>query len=168
MKRTVIGIALYPNYGSYLAEMEGFEPPHALRRLADFESAPFSHLGTSPKTRLLYQPKPGKSRLIRGNLYSFCQFQNSIHSGHNPIISTGTMRNQTATAIFDSGRSIAESTATLVTKGIQRAIAEPAVKAVRIATGMTGEIRTGFVLIEFITFHRNLPEWTFHSSASVL
>ena len=31
-----------------MAEMEGFEPPHALRRLADFESAPFSHLGTSP------------------------------------------------------------------------------------------------------------------------
>ncbi len=31
-----------------LAEMEGFEPPRALRRLADFESAPFSHLGTSP------------------------------------------------------------------------------------------------------------------------
>ena len=34
---------------SLLAEMEGFEPPHALRRLADFESAPFSHLGTSPE-----------------------------------------------------------------------------------------------------------------------
>ena len=33
---------------AFLAEMEGFEPPHALRRLADFESAPFSHLGTSP------------------------------------------------------------------------------------------------------------------------
>ena len=33
----------------FLAEMEGFEPPHALRRLADFESAPFSHLGTSPE-----------------------------------------------------------------------------------------------------------------------
>ena len=32
----------------FMAEMEGFEPPHALRRLADFESAPFSHLGTSP------------------------------------------------------------------------------------------------------------------------
>ena len=31
-----------------LAEMEGFEPPHAFRRLADFESAPFSRLGTSP------------------------------------------------------------------------------------------------------------------------
>ena len=37
----------------FLAEMEGFEPPHALRRLADFESAPFSHLGTSPKTLVL-------------------------------------------------------------------------------------------------------------------
>ena len=32
----------------FLAEMEGFEPPHALRRLPDFESGPFSHLGTSP------------------------------------------------------------------------------------------------------------------------
>ncbi len=34
--------------GVLLAEMEGFEPPHAFRRLADFESAPFSRLGTSP------------------------------------------------------------------------------------------------------------------------
>ena len=31
-----------------VAEMEGFEPPHAFRRLSDFESEPFSHLGTSP------------------------------------------------------------------------------------------------------------------------
>ena len=37
----------------FLAEMEGFEPPHVLRRLADFESAPFSHLGTSPETLVL-------------------------------------------------------------------------------------------------------------------
>ena len=38
----------HPAGCSFLAEMEGFEPPHAFRRLADFESAPFSHLGTSP------------------------------------------------------------------------------------------------------------------------
>ena len=31
-----------------MAEMEGFEPPHALRRLPDFESGPFNRLGTSP------------------------------------------------------------------------------------------------------------------------
>ncbi len=37
-----------PKAAFLLAEMEGFEPPHALQRLADFESAPFSHLGTSP------------------------------------------------------------------------------------------------------------------------
>ena len=42
-----------PKAAFLLAEMEGFEPPHALRRLADFESAPFSHLGTSPKTLVL-------------------------------------------------------------------------------------------------------------------
>ena len=39
---TPLGVAFF------LAEMEGFEPPHVLRRLADFESAPFSRLGTSP------------------------------------------------------------------------------------------------------------------------
>ena len=44
----ITAIPLYQNDGYSLAEMEGFEPPHALRRLADFESAPFSHLGTSP------------------------------------------------------------------------------------------------------------------------
>ncbi len=49
----------------FLAEMEGFEPPHALRRLADFESAPFSHLGTSPKTLVLYQCLVEKSRFYR-------------------------------------------------------------------------------------------------------
>ena len=46
-----------------LAEMEGFEPPHALRRLADFESAPFSHLGTSPyRQRRYYSSKRMKNQ----------------------------------------------------------------------------------------------------------
>jgi hypothetical protein len=31
-----------------MAERVGFEPTHALRRLADFESAPLGLLGTSP------------------------------------------------------------------------------------------------------------------------
>lgn len=42
--------------GPFLAEMEGFEPPHALRRLPDFESGPFNRLGTSPN--LCYIPGP--------------------------------------------------------------------------------------------------------------
>ncbi len=50
--------------GIFLAEMEGFEPPHAFRRLADFESAPFSRLGTSPWALPLYQQDRKKSILI--------------------------------------------------------------------------------------------------------
>ena len=66
---------------AFLAEMEGFEPPHALRRLADFESAPFSHLGTSPYWQLLYCSKlsPKKQELV---LLSH-QFQDIIHFSHN-------------------------------------------------------------------------------------
>ncbi len=39
-----------------VAERVGFEPTHAVRRLADFESAPLDHLGTFPfpQRRLLY------------------------------------------------------------------------------------------------------------------
>ena len=45
----------------FLAEMEGFEPPHALRRLPDFESGPFSHLGTSPSDPICPPPQTVKS-----------------------------------------------------------------------------------------------------------
>ena len=41
-----------------VAEMEGFEPPHALRRLSDFESEPFSHLGTSPYILAAQKARP--------------------------------------------------------------------------------------------------------------
>ena len=33
----------------YLAERKGFEPLRGLHLLAVFETAPFNHLGTSPK-----------------------------------------------------------------------------------------------------------------------
>ena len=50
-----------------MAEMEGFEPPHALRRLADFESAPFSHLGTSPQ-RSYYISEGLKNQYLNRNV----------------------------------------------------------------------------------------------------
>ena len=80
--------------GSFsLAEMEGFEPPHALRRLADFESAPFSHLGTSPySTALLYQPQVQKSRIFP---LVFCQIQHIFHSTHDAVIAFPAMGTQT-------------------------------------------------------------------------
>ena len=78
-----------------LAEMEGFEPPHVLRRLADFESAPFSRLGTSPKTRLLYQQKKEKSRIFQGHIFLFCQLHNRLHAGANGIVVFPQMWTQT-------------------------------------------------------------------------
>ena len=51
-----------------LAEMEGFEPPHAFRRLADFESAPFSRLGTSPYLPAHYISRQGKNQGLFASL----------------------------------------------------------------------------------------------------
>ena len=47
----------HPAVRPIMAEMEGFEPPHGLRRLPDFESGPFSLLGTSPNILLKIGPK---------------------------------------------------------------------------------------------------------------
>ena len=44
MKRTVIGIALYPNYGSNLAEKEGFEPSIPFWGIHDFQSCALGQL----------------------------------------------------------------------------------------------------------------------------
>ena len=159
---------MYPNNGSNLAEMEGFEPPHALRRLADFESAPFSHLGTSPETWLLYQRRNRKSRLMLRIISSFCKFQNSLHTEQNRIIIPRIMRKQAGAAVLNIITCIAESAAATIPKSIQRTIAEQAVEGFRICTSMAGKIFAGFILIKFITFHRILPEWSFQSLLTVL
>ena len=52
--------------GPFLAEMEGFEPPHALRRLPDFESGPFSHLGTSPSNPICPPHTGGQIQTLWG------------------------------------------------------------------------------------------------------
>ena len=51
-----------------VAEMEGFEPPHTLRRLPDFESGPFNHLGTSP-----YNIEIISNCVLHGSLKGTCQ-----------------------------------------------------------------------------------------------
>ena len=55
----------------------------------DFESAPFSHLGTSPNSRVLYQRKREKSRLL------FRNFQHLSHFSANRIIVLTTVGFQT-------------------------------------------------------------------------
>ena len=63
---------LYLFCSPLMAEMEGFEPPHALRRLADFESAPFSHLGTSPADSGIIPVNPPKIKTYPA-VFSFFQ-----------------------------------------------------------------------------------------------
>ena len=104
-----------------MAEMEGFEPPHALRRLADFESAPFSHLGTSPDTRTLYQRYWEKSRLFPA---VFCQFQNFFHFLTDACIALPTMGTQTSGTVLNSSFRIPEVTAAVFSQAIQRTITE--------------------------------------------
>ena len=59
----------------------------------DFESAPFSHLGTSPYLRaLLYQPQVEKSRIFP---LLFCQFLHISHLAHDPVIAFPAMGAQT-------------------------------------------------------------------------
>ena len=61
-----------------MAEMEGFEPPHTLRRLPDFESGPFNHLGTSP-----YNIEIISNCVLHGSLKGTCQLP-PLFQGNGP------------------------------------------------------------------------------------
>ena len=144
-----------------MAEMEGFEPPHALRRLADFESAPFSHLGTSPKTWLLYQRYLKKSRLFLGVRLLFCQFQNHLHLSADGFILLPAMGPQTGAAILDSVFGILKLAAALIPQGIQWAIAKNTAEGFRICTFMAGKIFTLLMLKKIIMGHDNCHTFIF-------
>ena len=158
MKRTVIGIALYPNYGSNLAEMEGFEPPHALQRLADFESAPFSHLGTSPKTCLLYQQNRKKSSFFLIQMTLFYHFQYLRHITANTVIVFTAMGTQASGTIFDPIFCITEASAAFFAKTIQRTVAEQAAKSLRICPLVARE-KLAFPVLEKIIMRHNTPQF---------
>ena len=142
-----------PKAAFLLAEMEGFEPPHALRRLADFESAPFSHLGTSPKSSLLYQCQVKKSSFFLIRIVLFYQFQHFPHLFTNGRIILSEVGSQAAGAILDPIFRIAKSAAAAVAKTIQRTIAEKAAEGFRIRSMMAGKIFTFSVLKKIIMAH---------------
>ena len=83
---------------SDVAEMEGFEPPHTLRCLSDFESEPFSHLGTSPYSLCV------DTILTYFLLYrkEFCCILRTFYSHEEITVDTlyfnGTVRTMTAMA----------------------------------------------------------------------
>ena len=141
-----------------LAEMEGFEPPHVLRRLADFESAPFSHLGTSPKTWLLYQRWVEKSRIFPNLRLLFCHLQDLLGLLADLGILLPAVRAQTVGAVFVAILGILEITAAILPKGIQGAVAENTAETFRISTGMAGKIFTFPILEKIIMCHKK-PRW---------
>ena len=136
-----------------MAEMEGFEPPHALRRLADFESAPFSHLGTSPKTWLLYQQKKEKSRFFLGAGLLFRQLQNQLHLTADGFVLFPAVGTQAATAILDAVLCILKFTAAFIPQGIQGAITENTAEGFGISTFMARKILALLVLKKIIMTH---------------
>ena len=136
--------------GVFLAEMEGFEPPHVLRRLADFESAPFSRLGTSPYGYVLYHLRVKKSRLFR-------KFQNLWHFFHDFSIIFPAVGTETVGAVFDTVGQVAETATAFVTQGIQGAIAKQTAKGIWIRPRMTGEIFTFPVLKKIVMSHVTPP-----------
>ena len=132
-----------------LAEMEGFEPPHAFRRLADFESAPFSRLGTSP-CRAIISHQQEKSSVL---LLLFYQLDDLSHLFHYLIVISRSVGLQTPGAILDPLVRITEASSAPITQRIQRAVAEQAVEPIRIHAIMAREIFTLLVLRKFIMFH---------------
>ena len=132
----------------------------------DFESAPFSHLGTSPNTRLLYQHRKEKSRHSVLVVLLFCRFYHHIHSRQNPFIVFPLMRKDASGTVLDSAFRITKPAATTLPQRIQRAIAKQTIEFFGIYTLMTGKILTFPVLkklmmqIFFLHSLSHLPQGT--------
>ena len=143
----------------FLAEMEGFEPPHALRRLADFESAPFSHLGTSPCMIIgaLYQLPSEKSRIFRLFRFLFCQFHYLVQCFGDCFVVLPAVGPQAVGAILDALFGVLEIAAAVFPQGVQGAITENAAETFRVGAGMAGEIFAFPVLKKVVMAHNFYP-----------
>ena len=125
----------------------------------DFESAPFSHLGTSPKTRLLYQYEPEKSSFFMVGGLFFCQLQYRTHIIADTCIVFPAVRTQAVGAILDTIICISEIAAAPVTKAVQGAVTEKAAERFRICTHVTGKIFTFLILKKIIIGHIYSPSY---------
>ena len=122
----------------------------------DFESAPFSHLGTSPKTSLLYQRTAEKSRLFLIRRFLFCKFQDFPHfiaDGHIVFTLMGTHALGT---ILNSCFCVLEAASAAITKAVKRTIAKQAAETFRISTLMTGKILAFCILKKIVMAHVKL------------
>ena len=132
------------NYGGdgEIRTLAGFLDPYRFSR-AD-PSATWVHLH---KAGLLYQPSFKKSRFFR-------QLQHHGHFFHDLVVIAPAMGLQAIGAILNAIGQIPECAAALVTQGIKGAIAEQAIKILRVRALMAGEIFTFPVLKEIVITHR--------------
>ena len=85
--------------------------------------------------------------------FSFGQFDDSRHLFTYFLVVFPDMRPQTVGAVLDAGFCIEKTAATLISKTIQRAIAEQAAEGFRIRTGMAGKILAFPVLKKIVICH---------------
>ena len=133
-----------------MAEMERFELSRAVRPLPHFECGPFNHLGTSPKTGLLYQHQRKKSSFFA---FLFGNFKNLREFFHYCGIILPLMRAQTTGAILDSLWGIGIITSAILSQGIKRTEAEQTAEAFLVCPSMTGEILAFPVLKKIVITH---------------
>ena len=126
--------------------------PRTLARLADFESAPFSHLGTSPywQAMVLYQCSTKKSRFF-GLL--FCQFHHFADLGADFIVVLPAVGLQAVGAVLDAVFGVGKCAAALVAQCIQGTEAEQAAEFFRIRPGVAGEVFTLLMLEKIVICH---------------
>ena len=134
--------------------MERFELSRAVRPLPHFECGPFNHLGTSPKTGLLYQHQRKKSSFFP---FLFGNFKNLREFFHYCGVILPLMRAQTTGTILDPVFRIGKAASATVTQRIQRTIAEQAAKGVPVCAFVAGKIFTLPILEKFIMLHFFTP-----------
>ncbi len=116
----------------------------------DFESAPFSHLGTSPETFGIIATAFEKIKVLPVLFY---QFQNFLHFFAYDFIILSYMRPQATGTVLNPLPGIPETATTLVTQTVQRTVAEQTAEGFRIRTGMAGKIFAFPVLKKIVVRH---------------
>ena len=120
----------------------------------DFESAPFSHLGTSPYKPGYYNSRAEKNQ---GLSFLFCQFHNLAHMLHNGTVVFPLMGPQATGTILDPAFRISEIATTLIPQGIQGTVTKQTAEGLGVGTFMAGKILTLFMLKKIIIRHGCAP-----------
>ena len=108
--------------------------------------APSTTRTTLQLTSVLYQQAQEKSRFFR-------QFHHIAHLLHNAVEGISAVRTQATGTVLNALLRVCKIAAAVLSQRIQRAVAEQAVKVLRVTALVAREILTLGILKEFIIFH---------------